>query len=231
MCDTWRGEETSRLNRTNEIKRVIRRAIDDLVDLPRHLTANKWRSRSKIDVRSSSGVVHRTVSIFRDFPLTWAIRGTPWFARSPSGGGRSMRGKCHHDHGAAGSCNRDRPLDVISIRRWIAPHEEPRSTRDRGLIGARSWRIQHQIGALSSRNRRHSSSTSSDGLWSRIDGTIDARSQRDRDPNVPRSGLILKQNRVLFKANLEATSSPSESAPTTLQIRSHDRFNCPRFLG
>ena len=56
MCDTWRGEETSRLNQTNEIKRVIRRAIDDHVDSPQHLTADKSRSRSKIDARSSSGV-------------------------------------------------------------------------------------------------------------------------------------------------------------------------------
>ena len=46
----------------------------------------------------------------------------------------------------------------------------------------------------------------------------------------PDRGFFLKQNRGLVKANPEATSSPSKTAPTTLQIRPHDCFNCPRNL-
>ena len=58
--------------------------------------------------------------------------------------------------------------------------------------------------------------------------TIVARSRRDRGENRGHFEAKLKQNRGLVKANPEATSSPSKTAPTTLQIRPHDRFNCPR---
>ena len=58
----------------------------------------------------------------------------------------------------------DGPTHLLKIERWIVFNEEPRSTRNCGPIGVRSWRIQRQSGAFSSRNRRHSSSTSSDGL-------------------------------------------------------------------
>ena len=48
----------------------------------------------------------------------------------------------------------DGPNQHLKIGRWIAPHEEPRSTCDRGSIVARSWRIQSQNGAVASRNQR-----------------------------------------------------------------------------
>ena len=58
----------------------------------------------------------------------------------------------------------DGPTQLLKIRRWIAPHEEPQSTRDRGPIVARLWHIHRQSGALESRNRRRLSSTSSDDI-------------------------------------------------------------------
>ena len=125
--------------------------------------------------------------------------------------------------------DRDRTAYPSSIRRWIAPHEEPRSTRDRGPIGMRSWRIQRQIGAPSSRNRPHSSSNFI--RRSLIENrqhdrcTIMARSRRDRGPIV----AILKRNRGSFKANPEATTPPRGITSTTPSNRSHDRTNCPRF--
>ena len=52
-----------------------------------------------------------------------------------------------------------------------------------------------------------------------------AQSRRDPGPIV----ALLKKNFGSFHANPEATMTPSEIAPTTLQIRSQDRLHCPRF--
>ena len=95
-----------------------------------------------------------------------------------------------------------------------------RLNRDRGAIQPRSWIFRHGITSTIIRQR------------SLVDRDHDrcpiaARSSPDRGAIA----ALLKQNLGSFHANPEATSPPRGVTPTTHQIRSHDRVNCPRSSG
>ena len=98
------------------------------------------------------------------------------------------------------------PTQLLKIGRWIAPHEEPRSTRDRCPIVARSWPDSCTIVVHSAPMWSSGITESKVSIFNFIRGhliknrrhdrhSIVARSRRDRGLIVPRSGLFWKQNR------------------------------------
>ena len=100
----------------------------------------------------------------------------------------------------------DGPTQLLKIGQWIAPHEEPRSTRDRGPIVARSRPdscaiVAHSAPKWSSGIAKLKASIFNFIRWHLIKNrrhdrhSIVAQSRRDRGPIVPQSGLFLKQNR------------------------------------
>ena len=129
-------------------------------------------------------------------------KGDTWthlMRRSPSDGGRFVR-------------------RWIPIGRWIASNEVPRSTRDRGPIGARSWPDQRAIVARSALDRGPINARS----W--LDRrAIVACSTRDRGPISARSWLIQRK--------IASQDTATSNDPMTPSIRSHDRINRPRFSG
>ena len=106
-----------------------------------------------------------------------------------------------------------------------------RSNRDRGAIEPRSWPFHRGINAT----------ISAQGFnlkWQekyprlRLDRlAIVDRSPVDRDHDQERSWLRLKRNHGQISAGLRPQRRRMETASTTLQNLSQDRFNCPRSSG
>ena len=95
-----------------------------------------------------------------------------------------------------------------------------RSNRNRGAIEPRSWIFCH--GIISMSIKWHSL---------RIEITIYSRSWPNRSAIVARSWCFLEAKWKLKCRGIEATIYANGIAPSTPLNRSHDRFNCPRFVG
>ena len=97
---------------------------------------------------------------------------------------------------------------------------ERRSRRDQAaIVDPSSWNRSHDRWMVSVENRKHDQ----------------CPIMADRGAIVAKIMAILKQkswqNRGSFKVNPEATTPPSETAPMTPPIRSHDRINWPQSSG
>ena len=130
----------------------------------------------------------------------------------------------------------------VELSRSQDLHQTVDCASRRTTIDARSWPDRRAIVAQSARDCGALSAKLElfhrgiDGAPLQLHQTVfdqesTTRSTHDRGPIAARSGLFLKRNRGLFKANPEAMAPLSETVPTTPQIRSHDRFNCPRSSG
>ena len=152
---------------------------------------------------------HRTVISPSRLWLTVATCGAFWSARSSSDARSRSTMRSPLDGGSYLTKNHD----WYAIVAW--------SARDRGAFSAKS-------GATTSRNQcqGYSNSTGRQRLSlttivAHDRGSIVARLPHDQGQFTTKSGMI--------RRGIEATRLPSEIAPTTSQIRSHDRLNCPRF--
>ena len=118
-------------------------------------------------------------------------------------------------------------------RPWL--HRTVTIFRDSWNRGGPRGRFQ-SVGSSSEGHDAPRSSSHLGDMWNSLDRSISigrqrlnnthdrgSRSQFDRGPIAPRSGLICH--------GIEAMTPPRGIAPMTLSIRSHDRINRPQFLG